>query len=778
MEQDYVSTAGQLSETDQDLAQGSAGLAMVHTVSQALAAGLDLDALLSLVGEQLRQVFQPDIAYLAVADPPSGLIRFPYSFGQGDKPLGLGEGLSGQVLASAQPLIVNERLAGQSRALGAVSPGEQVASYLGVPVMAGPAAIGVIGLGSKQPERRFTDYDQRLVGIIAAFVGAALQQARLSQETQRRVEELATLAEIGSDIAAIQELQPVLERIAAHAMKILRVRDIAIYLVEPDGQTLQAQVALGAYVDEIKSNSLRIGSGVTGSVAQSGVAELVNYMSMDPRSVHIVGTPHEEDEQESLMVAPLISRGQVIGVINVWRLHTAGLFTQPELDFLVSISRQAAIALESARLHLETQRRATEMAALAEVGRDISSTLDLPTVLERIAWHARALLHADTSAVYLPDSSGRNLQAIVAVGSMTEAIKADMIPLGEGIIGDLANRRAAEVINDVDHDPRARQIPGTPQETDEKLMAAPLLSGDHLAGMMAVWRSGQSAPFTQSDLDFLTGLARQAAIAIQNARLFAEVREARAAAEEANASKSAFLANVSHELRTPLASILGFARLVQKRLEERLFPLLSLQEGRTERTIAQVRENLQIIQIEGQRLATLINNVLDLEKIEAGQMVWEFKPVSVPEIIDQAAAATAALFEQKGLRLVLELSQDLPEVNGDHDRLVQVVINLLSNAVRFTPRGQVVCGARRAGQELLVSVIDPGIGIDPRDHALVFEKFKQVGDTLTGKPKGTGLGLAICKEIIAHHGGRIWLESQPGQGSTFSFSLPVLPLGH
>jgi signal transduction histidine kinase len=257
-------------------------------------------------------------------------------------------------------------------------------------------------------------------------------------------------------------------------------------------------------------------------------------------------------------------------------------------------------------------------------------------------------------------------------------------------------------------------------------------------------------------------LARQAA------------EEARSVAEAANAAKSDFLANVSHELRTPLVSIFGFARIVQRRLDERIFPLLPDQDERVKRTASQVDENLTIILDEGQRLMKLINDLLDLEKIEAGKMDWQFQPVAIQNVIHQATAATASLVEGRGLACSVQVPEGLPMVYGDPDRLVQVVINLVSNAVKFTAEGTMITiNAREEEPEVIVDVIDQGIGIALTDQAFLFEKFSQVGDTLTSKPHGTGLGLAISKEIIEHHGGRIWLESEAGRGSKFSFALPI-----
>jgi two-component system, sensor histidine kinase ChiS len=266
--------------------------------------------------------------------------------------------------------------------------------------------------------------------------------------------------------------------------------------------------------------------------------------------------------------------------------------------------------------------------------------------------------------------------------------------------------------------------------------------------------------------------------------------------QELNEAKSQFLSTVSHELRTPLTSILGFSKIIKKRLEERILPKTDLSDAKTDRAAEQVLENLSIVVSESERLTALINEVLDLAKIESGKVVWHEEKLEIGELVERAAASTAMLFENKKLKLRLDIALDLPQILGDPDRLLQVLVNLLSNAVKFTERGEVVVSARLvvknvgriqnvgrvlnpsdvdvAADTLLIGVADTGIGIPKEFQALVFEKFRQVAsDTLTDKPQGTGLGLPICKEIVEHHGGRIWVESTVDEGSAFWFTLPM-----
>ncbi len=251
--------------------------------------------------------------------------------------------------------------------------------------------------------------------------------------------------------------------------------------------------------------------------------------------------------------------------------------------------------------------------------------------------------------------------------------------------------------------------------------------------------------------------------------------------QELDKMKTDFLSTVSHELRTPLTSVLGFAEMVHLKLNETIFPLIPEDDKKAQRAVTAIDRNVGIIQKESKRLTDLINDVLDIAKMEAGRIEWKSENIIISDMVQQAADATNALFEKKGLVLETDVGSGIPIIVGDTHRLVQVVINLLSNAVKFTEEGGVTLRAylTEHGPEenpaVRVDVVDTGMGIAAEDCDKVFEKFKQVGDTLTGKPMGTGLGLSICKQIVEHHGGEIWVESELGKGATFSFVLPITP---
>ncbi|MBX7191102.1 MAG: response regulator [Sandaracinaceae bacterium] len=243
--------------------------------------------------------------------------------------------------------------------------------------------------------------------------------------------------------------------------------------------------------------------------------------------------------------------------------------------------------------------------------------------------------------------------------------------------------------------------------------------------------------------------------------------------KEIDRMKTDFIATVSHELRTPLTSVLGFAKLTKNKLEQAVFTHVPTTDAKAQRALSQVRGNIDIIVSEGQRLTTLINDVLDISKMEAGRMEWKMAPLEPAALVARASEATSALFSGPDVVMRTETEPDLPQLEGDFDRLLQVLINLISNAAKFTDKGSVTVRARRVGGSVELSVTDTGYGIDVADQAAVFEKFKQVGDTLTNKPKGTGLGLPICRQIVTAHGGTIGVESTLGTGSTFRVLLPV-----
>jgi signal transduction histidine kinase/HAMP domain-containing protein len=479
-------------------------------------------------------------------------------------------------------------------------------------------------------------------------------------------------------------------------------------------------------------------------------------------------------------IAPVLTEDEVGVLARAFNQMTRQLRALYEdLERKVA-ERTAELTHANARLQQEIAERVRAeealrqqneyLAALHETTLGLMSRLELKDLLETLVRRAGQLLGTPHGFIYLVASDEAELERQVGVGIFHDDT-APRLRRGEGLSGKVWESGKPLVVDNYDvwsgRSPSGIQL-------IHAMAGVPLHSGSKVVGVLALASErGSNRTFSEDEVKLLSRFAQLASIALDNARLYTAAQEAKEAADAANEAKSTFLAGVSHELRTPLTSILGFAKIIQKRLESRIFPVVNAHDEKTERAVRQVSENLDIIVAEGERLTALINDVLDLAKIEAGKVEWHMQPLSVSDIIERATAATVALFERKPLELIKEVEDGLPEIVGDRDRLIQVVINLISNAVKFADQGSVTCRATQVNGEILISVIDTGVGIAEADLPRVFERFTQVGDTLTDKPKGTGLGLPICKEIVEYHGGRIWVKSELGRGSDFSFTLPV-----
>jgi len=402
-----------------------------------------------------------------------------------------------------------------------------------------------------------------------------------------------------------------------------------------------------------------------------------------------------------------------------------------------------------------------ELRALGEVTQAVNSTIDLETVLTTIVAKATQLSSTEAGAIYVLDDAEQEFRLRATYGlpvSIVSELRDSHIRLGQTGISEAVERRAPFQVPDVLSDPSIT-LDVIVRAGFRALLYVPLLGAEKIVGALVVRRK-QPGEFLKSTIELLQTFAAQSVLAIQNARLFSEIAEKSRQLAEASQHKSQFLANMSHELRTPLNAILGYTEL--------------LADGIYGQPSEKMLGVLKRLESNGRYLLGLINDVLDLSKIEAGELVLELSDYSVRDIAQTVRSTLEPLAADKKLAFKVEVAPKLPPGRGDGRRLTQVLINLVGNAIKFTDTGEVVIKATATDGSFHLSVRDTGPGISAADQAKLFQEFQQADNAITRKKGGTGLGLAISRRIIEMHGGKIWVESQLGEGSTFAFTLPVV----
>jgi len=409
----------------------------------------------------------------------------------------------------------------------------------------------------------------------------------------------------------------------------------------------------------------------------------------------------------------------------------------------------------------ELARSVEELKALGEVSQAVSSTLDLQTVLATIVAHAVELSGTESGAIYEFDETVEQFQLRAThrmSEELTRAIREAGVKLGETAVGRAGVSREAVQVPDILEEPTYPLREIIVRDGFRALLAVPLVREDKLIGGLVVRRRAPGQ-FQKKTVELLQTFATQSALAIQNARLFREIEEKGRELEIASKHKSEFLANMSHELRTPLNAILGYTELILDKIY-----------GEVPERIQEVLERLEK---NGRHLLGLINNVLDLSKIEAGQLTLSLSEYSMNEVVQAVLTSVEALAAEKKLELKVMVPTDLATGKGDEQRIVQVLLNFLGNAIKFTEEGEVTVEVTASNETFLVSVSDTGPGLSEADQNKIFEDFQQADSSSTRGKDGTGLGLSIAKRIIEMHGGHIWVESTLGKGSTFWFKLPI-----
>jgi signal transduction histidine kinase len=648
-----------------------------------------------------------------------------------------------------------------------------------VPLMRERAAVGAIFI-RRMEVRPFTDKQISLLQTFADQAVIAIENVRLFTELEARNRELTTALEqqtATSEILRVMstsptDLQPVFETIVANATRLCRGRfgtvnrfdGALVHLAAHYNLTAEAVAALQRLYPHPPGPESLPALAIRDSriMHVEDVEADPTYPAGSLRMARILGF-------RSQIVVPMLREGVPIGALSIAR-EEIGPFPETQLELLKSFADQAVIAIENVRLFKELQARTGELArsvdqltALGDISRAVSATLDVETVLETIVSRATQLAGADGGAIYEYEQAtdAFHVRATHNVdAALVETLRAMPLRKGEGLMGRAAETRAPIQVADIAapgvyESPVRDALIGAGYRA---LLSVPLLREEDIIGSLSLNRKAPGE-FPGEIIDVLKTFATQSALALQNARLFREIADKSRQLEVASRHKSEFLANMSHELRTPLNAIIGFSEV----LTERMFGDLNEKQD----------EYLKDIHASGQHLLSLINDILDLSKIEAGRMELDATDFNVPDAIENALTLVKERASRRGIRLGRAVDERLGTIRADARKVKQVLLNLLSNALKFTPEGgRIDVSATVRGDVAEIAVSDTGVGIASEDQEAVFEEFRQVGATAT-KMEGTGLGLALSRKFIELHGGEIWVQSAVGHGSTFTFTLPL-----
>jgi signal transduction histidine kinase len=674
--------------------------------------------------------------------------------------------LLGFILAVAASLLLARRMVQPIRAL------EQGAARIGAGDMGHRIEVKT-GDEVEALAERFNQMTAQLRESYATLEQRVIERTRdLTQALDRQTATAEILRVISSSPT---DIQPVFEAIVQSAVRLSgSLHGVALRVV---GDTVEHVAASGHAPGALEAIRAHDPQGLSSpGTATRAMRELQPVQTMDPGG-HLDLPDRVRGAAGGLglhseLAVPLVRAGQAVGALFVARGEPTA-FSEEEIGLLQTFADQAVIAIENVRLFTELQARTAalsrsveELTALGEVSRALSSSLHLETVLATIAARTNQLAAADGCAIFEYDEAREEFRLLRAsddfAPAFVDAIRSQPIPKAEGVLGRAAMRGEPFQVADITVGSYASPIRNLVAAAGYRaLLSLPLLREGHVLGGLVVNRKA-AGEFPAEVVKVLQTLATQSALAIQNARLFGEIERKTRELEVANRHKSEFLANMSHELRTPLNAVIGFSEV----LLDRMFGDVNDKQ----------EEYLTDILSSGRHLLSLINDILDLSKIEAGHMELELAAFDFPQAIENALILVRERAARRGISLGVGLDERLGEFRGDERKIKQVLLNLLSNAIKFTPEGgRVEVRAAPVNGSVEVSVSDTGIGIDPADHEAVFEEFRQVGTDYAKKREGTGLGLALARRFVELHGGRIWLKSALGEGSTFTFTVPGTP---
>ncbi len=743
-------------------------LETIGQLSRKIASILDPDELLAQVVELIQDSFGYNYIHIFLIEPETDYIECKAGVGPIGELLATerirfkigGRSIIGYVAQTAEPLVANDVT--QEPRYKFYEPLSDTRAELAVPLKIGERVLGVLDIQSTEAHV-FAKSDVFVLRTLADQIAIALENAKLFGERERRIAELTTLDQIGKTIVASLNLETTLTSIMHEVSRLFQVEAGSLLLV--DGDQLRFKVAIGEKSDQLKPLTLPVGQGIAGWVAEKGEPLLVPDARSDPR--HYAQFDLSTDfVTKSVLCVPMEDQDQrVIGVIELINRVDDRPFGMDDLKLLAHISTSAVIAIKNAMLHEELERHLSEVSTLLTLAHQITSSLDLNEILDRIVHILRKVFDCRACCIFLLNEESQILEIKAASGIKPKWLKEARMKVGEGIGGKVAREAVPVYIPDSRQDPDFIVF----DPSVRSLFVVPLLARGKVIGTLNV-DDDKVCAFSPDEGRLLTIAAAQAAVAIENARLFESLRERAARLERAYEElkemsnlKAEFVQNVSHELRTPLTFIRGYVELF---LDGSLGELNPAQ-----------KEKMEIVVNKAKALDRLVDDILSLQHIETVGI--KVMPTSLAEIAHLALEAANAKAQQAGISLKTKIPDSLPLVLGDRDRIGQVFDNLLGNAIKFSPDGgEITVRIEDENEYLRVEVADTGIGISTDKLDKVFERFYQVDGSTTRHFGGAGLGLAIVKDIVEAHGGKAGVKSELGKGSTFFFTLPTVNMAY
>jgi len=745
---------------------------VLRWIGQAVNFTMDVDDLMELIYAQTSRVLDTSHFYIALYNPEKATLSFAFYVEEGkrlhkDDEWSVEMGLTGQIVRTGRPIVTADYTQECLRR-GITLWGPPGRAWMGVPLSAGDQVIGVMNISSFDPTVTYTDEQYQFFCAVADQAAAMLDKARLYRGMEERARQLAALNEVGSVITSTLDLSAVLRLIMDKAVELLQAEAGSLVLADQDTGALDFEVTAGPGSPDLVGDRLPPGTGVLGAVVEEGQSIIIRDAQTDPRWYAGV------DERtgfvtHSMIAVPMVSRGRVVGVIQLLNRLDGVPFDEDDERLLTAFAANAAVSIENARLFTQTDQalaaRVEELSMMQRIDRELNATLDYNRVMGLTLDRALRMTGADIGLVAViveAGDGGRGLRFLANQGypdDLLATYEETAWPLERGIIGRVVRTGPPELVEDVENDPDyAPVVPGMVAQ-----LTVPIRREDQIVGVI-VLESSQQGRLDRDALELVTRLADHAAIAIENARLFEQVRQA-------NEAKTDFISFVSHELKQPMTSIKGYADLLVK--------------GAAGELNDAQRGFLETVRSNTDRMNKLVSDLLDISRIESGRIRLEFRRLPVDQVIEDALRTIRRQIEGKQQTLGVNVSPDLPLVWGDRDRVVQILTNLVTNAHKYTPEGGgiAICAKKWSdgrngvaqGEFIMCSVSDTGIGISPEDQERMFTKYFRADDPAVMSVAGTGLGLVITKSLVELHGGEIWVESELGKGSTFAFTIPTVP---